>query len=448
MSLCTQCAQDMYTFTLSIYNNFNSPAIIADSCVMAMSTEILVILGPSTALGFTNSSVSTMASEVELETSYPSPNPSPGINHTDAEALDDLADLPPLPSLTHDEIEDLDPTYPNYRAIIHYYTLSPSGTLTQETHPKLVSRASVLLSLEYFYTLRKHLTANLAILEQYPRTSLVGVHDSATLQLTSFTELETVQCAFAMHHIAINENLCAANSGWACQSFGLPDSMGAASDIRYDRNYFAHTFPTPTGQGIQLHWAIKRKAEVYEKLLLLVEDGIGVLQGQLDDMEIWVSPQVIERERLEREARKEEERLDKEGAEQDDGGHCMLEQEEEVDWMGVPQSTFSRVFDSLGDNAVARYCFRLGVVRNAGEMLRAWLGEMLAEADAVALRRAGEGATEECGEGDDWGSQECEIEDDNCGSQEYKIEDDDCHRSQDLDAHLSQPDSGWGDPQW
>ena len=134
----------MNMFTLSTYDNFNSPALTADGCVMAMSTEVLAMPGPSTALDLTNSSVSTTASEVELGISYPSPSPSPGINNTDTKALDDLADLPPLPSLTHDEIEDLDPTYPNYRATIHYYTLSPSGTLTQETHPNPVSRTSVL----------------------------------------------------------------------------------------------------------------------------------------------------------------------------------------------------------------------------------------------------------------------------------------------------------------
>ena len=427
---------------------------------MAMSTEVLAIRGPSTTLDFTNSSVSTSASEVELENSSPSPNPSLGINNTDTKALDDLADLPPLPFQTHDEIEDLDPTYPNYRATIHYYTFSPSGTLTPETHPKPVSRISVLLSLEYFYALRKHLVANLSILATYPGTSLAAVHDTATRRSSALTALERAQDEFAMHHIAINENLRAVNSDWGCHAFGLPDPLGAAADIRHDRNYFAHSFPTPIGKGIQLEWAVKGKREVYGKLLGLVEGSMCVLQGQLDDPGIWVSPQVMEKERLEREAQEEEERLNREAAEQEDDKEGEYEQDEEVEWTEAPQSTFSRVFDSLGGNAVSRFCFRFGVVRNAGSRLCAWLGEMLEQADAVALCRAGEGATEECGEGEDWGSQECEIEDDDCGSQEYKIEDDDCrsqeykigdddcHGSRTLDAHSSQPDSGWGDPQW
>ncbi|KAI4698790.1 hypothetical protein J4E81_005401 [Alternaria sp. BMP 2799] len=421
-------------------------------------------------------------------------------SHSPTIIPDGLANLTPLPAQSPNEIQDLDPNYPDYRATIHYYTLSPSSTLIQETHPKPVSRTSVLLSLEYFYTLRKHLVANLAILETYPGTSLAGIIDTettpsnvlwedtvtdvvapnaqtqsdlrrdssfepevqktATRKSSSFTELERAQNEFAMHHIAINENLRAANSGWACQSFGLPDPMGAASDIRHDRNYFAHSFPTPLGRGIQLVWAVEGKAEGYERLLGFVEGGISALQGQLDDPEIWVSLESIESERLERDAREEEERLYREGAEQVDDEDCVLEQEEDVDWMEAPQSTFSRVFDSLGGNAVSRYCFRFGVVRNAGSRFWAWLGEMLAEADAVALRKAGEGATEECGEGDDWGSQEYKSEDDDCGSQEYKIEDGDCrsqeHRSEDdegygsqsIDAPPSQPDSGWGEPQW
>ncbi|KAI4938453.1 hypothetical protein J4E85_000893 [Alternaria conjuncta] len=214
------------------------------------------------------------------------------------------------------------------------------------------------------------------------------------------------------------------------------------------------------GRGIQLEWAVKGKAEGYGKLLGLVEGSVCVLQAQLDNPSIWVSLESLEKERLEREAREEKERPVVEGVEQEDEKEGVYEGEDDVECMEPTQSTFSRVFDSLGGNAVSRYCFRFGVVRRAGWMLFEWLGEMLEEADAVALCRAGEGATEECGEGDDWGSQECEIEDDNCGSQEYKIEDgdcrsqeykigdDECHGSRTLDAQPSRPDSGWGDPQW
>ncbi|KAI4916646.1 uncharacterized protein J4E92_009150 [Alternaria infectoria] len=440
------------------------------------------------ALEPSGATLATLTPKPDLNVDCPFPPPSPDINITEAIALDDLANLPPLPSLTHDEIQDLDPNYPNNRATIHYYTLSPSGTLTQETHPTPVSRTSVLLSLEYFYTLRKHLTANLAILDTYSGTSLAGIHDTETtpsnvpwedtvtdvpnpnahtqsdsrrdssfepeVQKTAtrkspfFTELERVQNEFAMHHIAINENLRAVNSNWGCHAFGLPDPLGAASDIRRDRNYFAHTFPTPTGKGIQLEWAVKGKREGYGGLLGLVEGGICGLQEQLDDTEIWVSPQVIERERLEKEVREQEERLVVEGEEQDDDGDCVLEQEDDVEGMAPPGSLFSRVFDSFGGNVVLSRCFRFGVVRRAGQMLFDWLGEMLAEANAFALRRAGKGAAEKCGEGDEWGSQEDEIGDYDCGSQEYKIEDEEGYGSQDMDAHLERPDSGWGDPQW
>ncbi|KAI4654318.1 uncharacterized protein J4E78_007363 [Alternaria triticimaculans] len=419
------------------------------------------------ALEPSDATLATLTPNPDLNVDCPFPPPSPDINITEAIARNDLAILPPLPFQTHDEIEDLDPTYPNYRAAaIRYYTLSPSGTLTQETHPTPVSRISVLLSLEYFYTLRKHLTTPSNVPWEDTVTDVVAPNahtqsdsrrdysfegealEAVTRKLSSFTELERVQNEFAMHHIAINENLRAVNSGWACQSFGLPDPMGAASDIRHDRNFFAHSFPTPMGRGIQLEWAIKRKAEVYEKLLGLVEHGVCNLQGQLDDPEIWVSPQVIGKERLEREAREEDGRLDREGVEHENYKEGEYEQEEEVEWIEVPQSTFSRVFDSLGGNAVFRYCFRFGIVRRAGWMLFDWLGEMLAEADAVALRRAEEENAGRYGEGDNCGSHEYKSENDDGRSQEYRNENNEGYGSQDIDAPPSRPDSGWGDPQW
>jgi len=485
-----------------------------------MSTVVRMGLGPSTELDDDDSptlpshaTLATLTPKPDLDVNCPFSPPNPDTENTEAIALDDLANLPPLPSQSPNEIQDLDPNYPNYRAMIHYYTLSPSSTLTQETHPTYVSRKSVILSLEYFYILRKHLTANLAILETYPGTSLVGGNDTettpsnnpwettvtdvvspnahtqsdsrrdssfepevqktATRKSSSFTELERVQNEFAMHHIAINENLRAANSGWACQSFGLPDPIGAASDIRHDRNFFAHSFPIPMGRGIQLEWAVKSKAVVYGKLLGFVEGGICALQSQLDNPSIWVSLESLEKESVRREAREEKERLVVEGAEQEDDKEGVYEGVEEVDWMDAPQSMFSRIFDCSGGNAVSRYCFRFGVVRNAGSRLWAWLGEMLEEADAVALRKAGEkiareygegqvlaeastatrfrgeeGVPAEYGEGDDWKSQEYKSEYDDCGSQEYKIEDGEGYGSQDMNAHLSRPDSGWGDPQW
>lgn len=200
-----------------------------------MSTEVLTILGPPTALDVTNGSASTVASELKSDANCPFSKPSPNSSAATTPSSN-LANLPPLPSLTHDEIEDLDPNYSNYLATITCYALSPNGTLIQETKPTSVSRTSVLLSLEYFYTLRKHLTANLSILETYPGTSLAGVHDSATRKSTAFTPLEKLQNEFAIHHIAINENLRAVNSNWACHPFGLPSPLSSASDIRHDRN--------------------------------------------------------------------------------------------------------------------------------------------------------------------------------------------------------------------
>ena len=55
----------------------------------------------------------------------------------------------------------------------------------------------------------------------------------------------------------------------------------------------------------------------------------------------------------------------------------------------------------------------------------------------VGVTRSGRSeAARECGEGNDW------------RSQEYKIGDDECFESSITDALLSQPDSGSGDPQW
>ncbi|KAH6881423.1 hypothetical protein BKA58DRAFT_445610 [Alternaria rosae] len=216
-----------------------------------MSTEALTILGPPTALDVTNGSASTVASELKSDANCPFSKPSP--NSSAATTLSsNLANLPPLPSLTHDEFEDLDPNYLNYLATINYYALSTNSTLIQETRPTPVSRTSILLFLEYFYTLRKHLTANLSILETYPGTSLARVDDSATHKSKAFTPLEKLQNESSIHHIAINETLRAVNSNWACHAFGLPDPLSSASDIRQDRSYFAHTFLLSRGKGIQL----------------------------------------------------------------------------------------------------------------------------------------------------------------------------------------------------
>ena len=96
------------------------------------------------------------------------------------------------------------------------------------------------------------------------------------------------------------------------------------------------------------------------------------------------------------------------------------------------------MFDCLGGNAVISRCFRSELLRRAGWRLLGWLEEVLVEADTAAQVRGEEVASGEYREG----------EDDECRSQEYKIGDDVCHGSHTLDAHPSQPDSGWGDPQW
>jgi len=307
-----------------------------------MTTVVRMALEPSDA------TLATLTPKLDLNVDRPFPPPSPDINITKAIPRDDLAILPPLPFQTHDEIEDLDPTYPNYRATIHYYTLSPSGTLTQETHPNPVSRTSVLLSLEYFYILRKHLVANLSILDIYPGTSLAGVHDTVTLRSPALTALERAQNEFAMHHIAIDENLRAVNSDWACQSFGLPDSMGAASDVRRDRNFFAHSFPTPKGKGVQLVWAVKGKRDVYAGLLELVERNIGTLEEQLGGERYWVSPQIVEREKVERRRLEAETEAQEAENERRTGNTSQKEDwlyghEGDVEFMSAPRSVFSRV---------------------------------------------------------------------------------------------------------
>jgi len=65
-----------------------------------------------------------------------------------------------------------------------------------------------------------------------------------------------------------------------------------------------------------------------------------------------------------------------------------------------------------------------------------WLEEVLVEADTATQVRGEEVASGEYGDGEDW------------ERQKYKIEYDEGYGSQDIDAHLPQPDSGWGDPQW
>jgi len=222
-----------------------------------------------------------------------------------------------------------------------------------------------------------------------------------------------------MHHIAISENLRAVNGNWACQSFGLPDPMGAASDVRHDRNFFAHSFPTPVGKGICLEWAVGGKREVYEGLLELVERNIDTLEEQLGSERCWVSPQIVEREkaerrRLETEAQEAENERRTENTSQEED--CVLEQEGYVELMSAPRSIFSLVFDCLGGNVIISRCFRSGLLRRAGWRLLGWLEEV---------------ASGEYGEG----------EDDECRSQEYKISDNECHRSRTLDAHPLQLDS-------
>lgn len=77
-----------------------------------------------------------------------------------------------------------------------------------------------------------------------------------------------------------------------------------------------------------------------------------------------MSPVVWQKERLDREVRKEKERLAADGMSQEEG--CVDDQEKDVEWKEPPCSMFSRVLDGLGGNVVFRYCFRFSVVRSAG----------------------------------------------------------------------------------
>jgi hypothetical protein len=415
-----------------------------------MSTKVHASLGPSTGLDLTNTpsllssaSLATFTPNPSLDVSCPSSNSTPDIDTTDTAALYDPASLPPLPPPPQDEIETLDPNYPNYLATIHYHTLSPSGTLTQEAYSTPVSRKSVLLSLEYFYALRKHLTPNLSTLHLYPNTALATACNSPTRRSPTLTALETAQHASAMHHIDINECLRAIHSDWNCHAFGLPDIMGAAADVRRDRNFFAHAFPTPSGKGVWMEWVVRGKKEVYSRLLGVVESGIRRLEEQLGRKGCWVSPVVLERERVEREAREK-------GGDGADGwkGDAAQEedrccgQDEDVDWMEQSRSTFSRVFDCLGGNVVFSTFFRISSVRRAGWSVLSWLGEMLAEADTAAQIRSEEEMAEGYSEGSEEDAEE-ENEVGDCSTGDEKI-----YESQGEDVEGKETDGGWGDAQW
>jgi len=92
-----------------------------------MSTEVYTSLGPPAALDLANSSASNVAPGVKYDVACPSPPPTPHINSSPTTTSDALANLTPLPAQSPSEIQDLDPTYPNYRATIHYYTLCPAA---------------------------------------------------------------------------------------------------------------------------------------------------------------------------------------------------------------------------------------------------------------------------------------------------------------------------------
>jgi hypothetical protein len=397
---------------------------------------------PSTDLAFAScpiapigANIATLTLTAELDASCPVLEPSANIDNADKTAASDLDDLPPLPTSSQGEIEDLDPDYPKSRAIIQYYTLPFNGDLTQLTHSTSTTRKSVLLSLEYFYTLQKHLTSNLAILQLYPETSLAAAHDLQTRRTPTLTPLESAQNSFAIHHIGINECLRAMKHNWDCHDFGLPDYMTSTDCIRQHRNFFAHDFPTP-GFGVngamKLGWAVKGKTEQYGNLLRLVAGNIRILEAQVGDEGIWVSPLVWEEEQT----RKREEMAY--GA-RDEGQVCRQEESsvEDHDEEEERLSTSSRAFDCLDCKTVCMSVFRFRSLRQAGWSVYEWLGEMLEGAEAVAQRRA---EVYECDGGD------AEAEDTKTGG--YHSGYDQGYWSQIESVHVPEPDGSWASREW
>jgi len=207
--------------------------------------------------------------------------------------LADIATLPPLPTPSSDEIEDLDPTYPSYLGMVSYFIISHSNILTQNTYHRPITRSIVSSSLEYYYLLNQHLSANLTILSRYSETQLSARHPLSARRLANLTDVQEAQSKFAIHHVGTYECLRMASENMEFDVLGLPNESEWRmwGKLRVSRNIFAHEFGTPQALRSGAYKGATYGLRVsYEKLMELVEANIQALEEQLEDEATWSPP--------------------------------------------------------------------------------------------------------------------------------------------------------------
>jgi len=206
---------------------------------------------------------------------------------------EDMATLPPLPTPSTDEIEDLDSAYPLYLGMVSYFVIRHPNVLTQKTYHRPITRSVVSSSLEYYYLLNQHLSANLTILSRYSETQLSARQPLSVQRLANLTGLQKAQSEFAMHHIGTYECLRMASENMEFDVLGLPNDTECSmwGQLRVSRNVFAHEFGTPQALRPGVYKGATRGLRVsYEKLMELVEANTLALEEQLEDEAIWSPP--------------------------------------------------------------------------------------------------------------------------------------------------------------
>ena len=219
----------------------------------------------------------------------------------------DLDVLPALPEPIREEMDDLAresekpskpentwnlpfppfPVYDDYIGQVWYSDRGRDGQLFDTVHPE-TTRERVRCTLAHLYCLRKHLNANLALLQQYGEADLAAPIPPTDRKADSLTPLEVAQNSFAIHHIGIHETLSSVSIGLSLQ-LGLPDR----EPFRQSRNFFAHDFGTP---NVMLHpyqnlsTEVRGKTALYDPLLIQVETNIKLLDEQLANKDNWRKP--------------------------------------------------------------------------------------------------------------------------------------------------------------
>ncbi|KAJ4371292.1 hypothetical protein N0V83_004509 [Neocucurbitaria cava] len=201
--------------------------------------------------------------------------------HLDIEDTTDVVDTSPLPTLSaaapeaQSELNHVD-------SIKYFRSSTCDGSLIPGTDNG-VTRRQAHSFLYHYACLKRHLTANLAILQQYGEDGLSVTttsptdHDADTL-----SPLETAQNSFAIHHIGISETLLS--------SMPHNPALPSNQDFRISRNFFAHDFGTPKEEWDaerNLETQVKGKTALYENLLKVVEANRTLLEEQLADKSMW-----------------------------------------------------------------------------------------------------------------------------------------------------------------